>query len=223
MVSRVSCYILSFPFLPIIQGFITFIYIPIKTISLLTFCCHGYSLPKIVFWYIFFFGSFLSTQKIHLNSAFEVLHQVANIPNVISENHVSLYNVTYYTISSLCAYLLTQLKHSSQGMPFPNTLLPPLPFLVATTEIRSLPLWNPRHLASSSQHTRVCLTLWFFVFLFVGSSLLPPQHKTKVLSSLTHFHFLRLKKDISITYFLNLEGKWYEATFLKIADHQENF
>lgn len=47
------------------------------------------SLPEVVFWSIFFFGS-LSSKQTWLNSEFKALHNVANFPNVISENDVYL-------------------------------------------------------------------------------------------------------------------------------------
>lgn len=51
-------------------------------------------LPKAVLWAAFSCGAFLSAKNTHLNWASRVPLNVGRLPNIISENHVNLYDAT---------------------------------------------------------------------------------------------------------------------------------
>lgn len=82
-------------------------------------------------------------------------------------------------------------KTSSQGMPFPNTLLPFLPFWSQQWKYILFFLWNPLYLERSSWHTTVCLMLQLFAFFLVCSSPPPPQHPIYTTPCLKCFRFLK--------------------------------
>lgn len=82
-------------------------------------------------------------------------------------------------------------KTSSQGMPFPNTLLPFLPFWSQQLKYILFFLWNRLYLECSSWHTTVCLMLQLFAFFLVCSSPPPPQHPIYTTPCLKCFRFLK--------------------------------